>query len=210
MVLLKLMTIINKTTLFQERSSMRQRVKLLMAVLLAFSNAHCVSANSKQESGLNIVDTGTDKHRVSASWQKNFLTLMKNNKDVEEGWGIFHEGGLTGTGSAGQVFLIQDKTQTTLYFVERGRSGNDKPDMEKALPVQKLQGFVSAVTPLAEQLTDHWETGFDMFETEFVHVVRKDNDLNVKQRVKWRFGREKCVKHCDLAKLFQDLVNSQK
>lgn len=179
-----------------------------MYLVFGFSNAHCIAvANNKKDMGLRFVDSGDGKHKVNETWQKNFTNQMINTKDVEEAWGLFHAGGITGAGSGGQVFVIRDKTQTKLYFVEQS---SNKIDMEKALTGPKLQTFNDTLAPLTAHLEDHWEIGFDMFETEFLHVVRTGDDLVVKQRVKWRFGRGKCVEHCAVAKLFQDLVNSQK
>ncbi len=121
-----------------------------------------------------------------------------------DGWGLFDQGGISGWGSFGQIFVLGEKHGAKVFFVPlRGKEAEEKTSLKG----KDLNSFQNSVQTLSAGLSEHWDEGFDMFEREFIHVKKSaDHTLEVVQRVKWRFGRAKCEKHCDLAHAFESLI----
>ncbi len=140
---------------------------------------------------------------VAKYWQTQFLKWLATDKDAVEAWGLFNGGGFTGSGQFGQIMVIGNQQQARVYFVAVAKK---EAVTHVVTSPGQLLGFLSSVKTLSEGLGDHWENGLDLFEREFVHLVKEGKTLSVKQRVKWRFGRGKCLQHCALEKIFEKLA----
>jgi hypothetical protein len=188
---------------------MAMQRKFLLIVGLNLFATNCVSADKsalKDDSPECPTEDKTTRKasdEIQKKWQKHFLMALCKSKDAREGWALFDQGGLAGSGNFGQVMLIQGSEKTKLIYVDLK---DLEPASKKTLDKTKWDSFLNTVGKIAPNLKEHWAMGFDMFEKEFVHVTKEDGKLTVQQRVKWRFGTEPCVEHCDIEKAFHALV----
>jgi hypothetical protein len=154
-----------------------------------------VSACKIKEEGKKVGLHSTQK------WQDEFFEALCESQ-ASEGWGLFQEGGFTGAGDFGQVFVIPEGANAKVYAL----TFRDKDLQSHELNKDRFKKFKNSVQTNSTNLKEHWSNGFDMMEYEFVHVEKNGDELSVKQRVKWRFGLEKCEAHCHLSDAFKKLL----
>ena len=187
-----------------------RKIHMIVFLSLGLFSSHgvCKESTPAQEPVLKCTTKdSTQGPRLEATkrWLGKFLLKLCESPGAKEGWALYDEGGLGGGGEYGQVMLISGDQGTKVLYVQV--SGKDFK-FEKDISKNTLEKFLSVVKtkPTETALQENWDEGFDMFERELVHVEKEGTTLTIAQRVKWRFGRTHCVKHCKIEQAFQALV----
>jgi hypothetical protein len=187
----------------------KSKSEILMFLVLSFApfvNSVCKGATPVPAESVHCVTLDGTKGTSlleTKKWQDKLLDLLCSSSNATEAWGLFDQGGFAGAGNFGQVLVLSGLKESKVYYVQiRG----EKFQSEHFLKNPKLEHFLKTVRTLSPSLKDHWDNGFDMFESEFVHMVKSGKEIKVAQRVKWRFGSAPCKEHCELEKIFHGLV----
>lgn len=180
-----------------------QRKFLLTIALGLFSN-NCVSKSSDSKAAqctINDKSKGTALHET-VKWQNQFLDRLCQSSEFTEGWALFDQGGFTGFGTFGQVFLLLGKDEVRVNYVKL--NGTDIIEKKYIKDMNERKNLSENLNRLSTGLESVWVKAFDAYERELVHVVKDGKTLNVTQRVSWRCVT--CKKHQEIESLFESLV----
>lgn len=178
------------------------KVMILTTFVLFASPSFSETALSK----CTIVDSTKGTALSGAKkWQDKFLDLFCDNKGASEAWILFDEGGFGGSGQFGHVLVMKNK----VVHIGKHYDASKRPIDVDALDSKKFDSFKKDFDRLSKDLKDHWEKGSDMYENELAFVKKEGTKITITHRVKWRFGREVCKVHCDLADLFEKATGAK-
>lgn len=187
----------------------------ILIMSLGVFSSQCVSKDStpsKDTAAKCIIEDSNKGPQLDATkkWLGKFLDKLCESHDASEGWALFDQGGIAGSGEYGQVIFLSGAVSKVFYVPINGKDmvqikGTDLKK-DEFLSKDKRNTFLDTVKTQSKNLAEHWDDGFDMFEREYVHVEKAGKTLKIAQRVKWRFGRGPCENHCKIEQAFQALV----
>ncbi len=168
-------------------------IRFSLLVSLSLFAAQCVSKGGSGESKQDA------ESQVAKLAQAQFQKIFESNANAKEAWALYSGGGLAGVGKHGSMMVVGNDPHAELFFIPLGKKDVVRNSLAKDLK------FAETISKLSEGLTDHWENGFDMFEEEYVHMVKDaDNKLSM-QRLRWRCGRNPCKRYHALETAFEAL-----
>lgn len=183
---------------------------LVLAFILAlFCFLNISSCVGKSKASPNCSLNEKEGLEGTEEWQRKFAKHLCEHGG--EGWALFDSGGFAGVGEFGHIFVFKDAGGVKVYHATlaeiRKNRGEEKLLKElRGVDEAPITAFFKSVEESSKGLQSQWETVFDAFEREFVYAKKGDEGVEIVQRVKWRFGREKCEKHCDLEDAFRALL----
>lgn len=143
-------------------------------------------------------------------WQVAFLNKACADKNADQAWALFQQGGITGGGDFGQTMVLATHGDQKMrkYLTYHAVSGAQVENI--SIKNLKQDDFASFDAKLKAQLqlvkTERWDKGSDMFEYEYVHLEKSKGTLYIKQRLKWRCGLKDCEHFVQIAESFRQLL----
>lgn len=166
---------------------MSLKVFLTINVLLATACGSCAATTSKPEGGSQVETTapqdssvGNKLEPIREDLQKKFLEIMAAS-DIREGFGLFSEGGFSGTGNGQYMFLVR-QDGTVLRWTTFGADSPAGRDAFLAVKADLIGRLITEADE-ADALKDFSASAFDAFSYFYMHCKNSGGKVSCSGKV---------------------------